>query len=336
MRTRRALILLPLCLLPACANHIRYVDAESEKRDTTPKSTSYVIESNSPEVETDIVKLDVMKVSVTDESSARSTTKYEEYTPYDGTREIWEVPVGIVCMPLALLLNLGDILTFGMIPNETVDGFTAWTFAAANPFMNPEDPERVEKRPVETIVKEGETKEHREETPLANVNVAVHFDDNDGPIMKTDSKGALGFSVLDVITESLQTRPRKLIVSTPDPAGGSEVIQREMYIDRDLAARIYEARTHVLAYKNGPHDPATMGEAVAVIDQLKFKDYSLTMEDKITQEFGGDEQFMVGFRSKLDQYYAVQPKTPDSKASKTVTTENPRAKRASSSEKAAE
>ena len=333
MRIRWALLLLPLCLLPACANHIRYVDADSEKRDTQAKSTSYVIESDSPTVEKDVVALDVLKVEVSDESSARSTTKYEESTPYSGAREIWEVPVGIVSMPLALLLNLADIITFGMIPNETVDEFTAWTFAAANPFLNPEDPERVEKHAVDTIVKEGETKEHREQTPLANVNVAVHFDDNDGPIMKTDSKGALGFSVLDVITESLQTRPRKLIVSTPDPTGGSSTIQREMYIDRDLAARIYEARGSVLAYKNGPHDPATLGEAVAVLDQLKFKDYSLTMEDKIVQEFGGDEQFMVGFRSKLDQYYATQPKTPESKASKTVTTENPRAKRSSTSEK---
>jgi hypothetical protein len=70
-----------------------------------------------------------------------------------------------------------------------------------------------------------------------------------------------------------------------------------------------------------------LGEAVAALDRLQFKDYSLTLEDKIVNEFGGDEAFMIGFRQTLDRYYATsQPPTGDA-SKRTATTENPRVRK---------
>jgi hypothetical protein len=313
--------------LAGCANHIRYVDASEEHHDLQVRSTAYMIESHTPVIETDLVQLRLFKLEVDDDKAKRSTTKFDEFTPYEGARELYEVPLGIVCIPVALLANVGRVLTFGMIPGQAVDNFTSWAFTAVNPFMNAADPTRVQTRPVSTVTSDGEVKETRVETPLEQVNVAVNFDDYGGRVMKTDSKGQLDFDLLDVITESLATRPRKLVVSTPNPAGGSEEIRREFFIERELAARVYEARNHVLAYRNGPRDAATLGEAVAALDRLQFKDYSLTLEDKIVNEFGGDEAFMIGFRQTLDRYYATsQPQTGDA-SKRTATTENPRVRK---------
>jgi len=326
VRVHLALLSVSFLALAGCANHIRYVDASEEHHDLQVRSTAYMIESPTPVIEHDLVQLRLFKLEVDDDKAKRSTTKFDEFTPYEGVRELYEVPLGIVSIPLAFLLNVGRVLTFGMIPGQSVDNFTSWAFTAANPFMNTADPTRVQTRPVSTVTSDGEVKETRVETPLEQVKVAVNFDDYDGRIMKTDSKGQLGFDLLDVITESLATRPRKLVVSTPDPAGGSEEIRREFFIERELAARVYEARNHVLAYKNGPRDAVTLGNAVATLDRLQFKDYSLALEDKIVNEFGGDQAFMVGFRQTLDHYYATsQP--PNSDVSKrTATTESPQRK----------
>jgi len=324
VRVLFALLSISFVALAGCANHIRYVDANEEHHDLQVRSTAYLIESPTPVIEHDLVQLRLFKLEVDDDKTRRSTTKFDEFTPYQGVRELYEVPLGMVSVPLAFLLNVARVLTFGMIPGQSVDNFTTWAFTAVNPFMNTADPTRVETRPVSTVTSDGEVKETRVETPLDQVNVAVNFDDYAGRVMKTDSKGQLGFDLLDVITESLATRPRKLVVSTPDPAGGTEEIRREFFIERELAARVYDARNHVLAYKNGPRDAVTLGEAVATLDRLQFKDYSLTLEDKIVNEFGGDEAFMISFRQTLDRYYATaQPRNNDV-SKRTATTENPR------------
>lgn len=277
-------------LLAACANHVRFLDVQREVSSSEAVSAAYRIEGAEPVLREANLEFSVARVEVFEDHRTRTTVMFEEYTPYRGVRELYEVPLGLVSIPPAMGANVLGL-----------EGYADRAWAAANPFMNVEDRRRVEQRELHVIDSRTDAQERRVRTPLGDRPVEVRFDDAEPVVFRSDERGLVRFHLLDLITPKLSLRPRKLRVAF-EPRG-SERITREFLLERDLARAVGRARRHVLALQRGSGTVESLAGAIYGLDQLDFEAYSLRVEEAITARYRSDTLFLVEFEDTLDGLY---------------------------------
>ena len=146
-------------VLGGCANHVRYVDVLEEETRTDLRSQEHAIEGGGDTLRTSRITLKLVRIETYEDRIERRTVRQQEYTPYAGWRELYEVPGGLVSVPLSLGFNVLGAVLLGFIPDEAVRGYTSWTYAALNPALNVESAERMQRRPVEVLSGDTETSE---------------------------------------------------------------------------------------------------------------------------------------------------------------------------------
>src|SRR5262245_58021880 len=149
MLSLRSLLLLASCALTAaaaCANQVRFADTVSDREVRAVLETRYVVEPAQGTVDRTRLRLAFAREETIELRVEKTVTRTEELTPYQGVRELYEVPAGLVSVPLSLALNAADLALLGSLPSGFVYGFTSWSFAALNPFLNAESRGRIESR----------------------------------------------------------------------------------------------------------------------------------------------------------------------------------------------
>ncbi len=274
-----ALLLLSL----GCANHLGYsenleqvVRRDLVKSHVAVRTAQDVI--SSPRVVVEIIGQEAVEVR-----TERVVTRFEEATPYQGAREFYEVPAGLVSLPLSLLFNVFDTLLLGYVPNELVDGYTFWTFAALNPFMNAESKKRIRRRVVSKETQLVDFQVEQVDRPLAGRTVGVAFDQFDPVEIQTDSRGQISVHLVEVAPEGLSTPPRKLVLSVE-----GEDQRRWIYLDRDLADRLYRAAVVKAAFGAPEIDPQDAARGILELERLGFNGYSRMLEDRVIEAYRDD------------------------------------------------
>src|SRR5215831_15016195 len=141
----RRVLTLGWCLLAAagCANHVCYEDEmrEHETREVTRASTRIaagdaVVAQPSAEI----------RVSVDETVRIRrreTIVRLDEETPWRAENELWEVPEGLVAVPFFIALRASNKMLLGLVPNDWIDSGMDFGFAALNPALNVEEPDRI-------------------------------------------------------------------------------------------------------------------------------------------------------------------------------------------------
>ena len=88
-----------------------------------------------------------------------------------------------------------------------------------------------------------------------------------------------------------------------------EPLHVEIYIDRDLSRRIFEASKLIPDVKGAVVSSTGLSRSVYALDRIGFKEYSLRLEDQVFERFAANEDFLERFREVLDKLYKGELKT---------------------------
>ncbi len=228
---------LSLALLVAaaggCANSLRTLELDDglERRELT--TTRFEIRGPDGPLRASLVELAVEMEEVTVTSSTRSVRSVEEVTPYQAPRELYEVPAGVVALPLSFVWNALDVALLGFIPNERVEPFLDWAFAAANPFLNVESESRVERVDLGSQVRPGTDETRRAQRPAASQWIEVALDGGPSVRVATDERGQLSVFLDELPWPRDLGIPQRVIATVPTADG--EGARAEIELDGDFA-----------------------------------------------------------------------------------------------------
>ena len=171
-------LLIAFCVFfSGCANHLK-VETHTETEMVRDKISHAVdIGTNAGSfVTTALVNVEVQESQACTGKTFESKAEYDVVTPYKGVLEIYEVPMGIVLLPIGVVVNVLDFATLGLLPNKITDVLLDWSFAGMNPFLNLESENRTERTLKKADKKMIDKKEEFLKKPLANTELLVSSD----------------------------------------------------------------------------------------------------------------------------------------------------------------
>lgn len=171
-------LLIVFCVFfSGCANHLK-VETHTETEMVRDKISHAVdIGTNAGSlVTTALVNVEVQESQAFTVKTFESKAEYDVVTPYKGVLEIYEVPMGIVLLPIGVVVNVLDFATLGLLPNKITDVLLDWSFAGMNPFLNLESENRTERTLKKADKKMIDKKEEFLKKPLANTELLVSSD----------------------------------------------------------------------------------------------------------------------------------------------------------------
>jgi len=267
-------------LLPACANHVRYTSDAFERPAREIVYSEAVVEPQTPILKRPDVELALAADETVIVRKLRSHVRFDEYTPYRSGYEMWEVPVGAVCLPTLLVLRVVDTVGFGFVPETKLDDFSSFTFSALNPLLNLESESRLRRNEVSRETEELDREVQRSLRPLADAKVDLALDARAPQRFKSDARGRVQVELLSLAPETLPGRPRVLRVSI-EGEGKREPRVFELPLSPALSsqlARAVEVRRRARAPGTSPE---AIGRSLAELDALGFSEAALSLEREL-------------------------------------------------------
>lgn len=267
-------------LFAACTNHVRYTSDSFERSKREVVYAEALVEPQkqilkSPDVE---ILLEADETVVV--RKLRSHVRFDEYTPYRSGYEVWEVPVGAVCLPVLVVLRVADTVGLGMVPDQKLDDFAGFTFSAMNPLLNLESETRVRRNEVSRETEELDRDVQRGLRPLAGAKLELALDARTPKKFKTDARGRVQVELLSLAPDSLPGRPRALRVSV-EGEGKREARVFELPLSQTLASQL----THAVEIRRRARAPGTSPEAIGrsltELDALGFSTSALALEHEL-------------------------------------------------------
>jgi len=291
-------------LASGCANHVRFVETERDRESVTPLESRHAIRAPEDLVSAPDVRIQLVRAQTLEIRRERSFTRSEERTPYRGARELWEVPSGLVSVPLSLLFNVTDVLLLGSVPNERVYGSTHWAFAALNPALNVEDAARIERRELQVRRQTLDSRREVKDTPLIDAALHVALDEGAVRVLRSDAEGAVSLHLIELIDAELPWPPRRVRLELRSDDGVNELAASGFFLERELAQRLASAAP-LLAVRNLV-DPSAEQWSAAVygLDRLGFRTLSAELHDLAFQRWASAPERIERFRQRLDALHA--------------------------------
>jgi len=278
---RRLLALLAgTALLPACANHVRYSsDAfETSVREVVHADT--VVEPRERVLQKPELELDLLADETAVVRKLRTRVRSDEYTPYKSGYELWEVPVGAVCVPVLTVLRVVDLVGLGLVPDRSLDDLAGFTFAALNPLLNLESETRLRRKEVSRETEELDRSVERDLRPLPGARLALAIDPRSPVRFSSDARGRVHSDLLALVPEGLPGRPRAVRVAVEgDGKRDPHVI--EIPLSHALAARLAQAIEVRRRARAPGAAPEAVGRSLAELDALGFSASALALETEL-------------------------------------------------------
>lgn len=299
------LLVLAATLVTGCANHLK-VDTHTETEMERQKVSQAIdIETNAGS----LITVPLIAVQVQDSQAFKvktyeAKTEYDVVTPYQGLRELYEVPLGLVLLPVAVVVNVLDFATLGLLPNKLTDVPLDWSFAGMNPFMNIESESRTERELVKSDKKLVDEKEEFLKKPFAGKTLQVSASEARIDVI-LDEHGKAEVSMIRL--SALTTNIEKVTLKADN---GEKSIQRDIDVSRQLRNQLENASIITGRYADLAATEPTP-EAVAALDlkafstdlvalsKLGFESESLRIEKKARSLMTEDQR--AAFNNELDK-----------------------------------
>lgn len=297
MRNFSLLLLATALFMGGCANSLPIQKTVETKVERELKSHHLDITTSEG---SSIVNSPVLQVSV--QGAKTFTVKnyehqvaYDVFTPYEGVRELYELPVGIAALPVAVTVNLVDFALLGLIPNSFTDALLDVSFAGLNPFLNIESASRFEKTAIKEEKKLIDEKEEFVKKPIAGGSLTVTA----GTATTTRTLDANGKAELPLLSMGAAlTEGADHLLLAAESEGAKATLQLD--IGRQLGARLQQAgaitgkyREGALAdlYGNGAvPDVKAMATDIAALSRMGFEKESKGLEKRLLQLLKESEQ----------------------------------------------
>ena len=287
-----ALVLFCVLLLAGCANTIRTYDDTEDRIERATIGTKYAVLLN-PEMpdsfEFTATAATVHKQTV---KKYQTFTHGEVVTPYQGWREFYEVPCGLVLVPVSLCSHLISVFTFGVYPFSFSNDITCVAYSGLNPCLNWESESRTEKRPLTSENKLIDETEEDKVTPIPEAVLKVATSDITREF-KTDEFGTVKLTLVGLDRgESIFRGDREFHFTV---SGDTDTTHR-LLISREFANKLLRARAAIMRYEAAPTG-RKLAETVKTLEELKFTGLAFQLEKRELARNQENTAFMDEFNN---------------------------------------
>ena len=287
-----ALVLFCVLLLAGCANTIRTYDDTEDRIERATIGTKYAVLLN-PEMpdsfEFTATAATVHKQTV---KKFQTFTHGEVVTPYQGWREFYEVPCGLVLVPVSLCSHLISVFTFGVYPFSFSNDVTCVAYSGLNPCLNWESESRTEKRPLTSDDKLIDETEEDKVTPIPEAVIKVATSDLTREF-KTDEFGTVKLTLVGLDRgESIFRGDREFHFTV---SGDTDTTHR-LLISREFANKLLRARAAIMRYEAAPTG-RKLAETVKTLEELKFTGLAFQLEKRELARNQENTAFMDEFNN---------------------------------------
>ncbi len=289
-------------LFPGCANTVRKDKSTETVITRTPRHAISFIRYSDYAKDPSIINIIVNKEVNVKVVHAEDEIYNELETPYSGWRELYEVPAGIGVFPAALVVNILDFASLGVIPNWMTDDMLDYSFAAMNPCMNAESDSRVVKHELRHENKIVD--QYVDSRKLTAVGAEVRIMDGKKELQRltTDEYGEVKLSLFTPIyLDQIESLAELNIIIKVDDLGKPDIAN--IVLPRRLRYRLVKAREAIKLYRKQP-TPQTLARTVMLLEDLKFSRQSLIFERTELAMHRKNDKFLSEFREAIKQITA--------------------------------
>ena len=277
-------------LFSGCRNVVRGYDEIVDRIDRQVIGTKHAV-LFSPE-EPDGFEFSATAANVTKQKIKKYQVfvRGELVTPYQGWRECYEVPCGLLLVPVSLCSHIISVFTFGVYPFSFSNHVTDLAYSGLNPCLNWESEDRLEKCPLESQDKLVDESEEDQVSPIPNAVIAVTTGDQERKF-QTDQFGAAKIRLVGLDRGNALFAGDRLFRFT---VVGDAAPVREWLISRQYANRLLQARAAILRYGAAPSGKALV-QAVKKLESLKFTGLAYQLEHSELEKHRKDAAFIREF-----------------------------------------
>ena len=285
-------------LLTACANPMSQRSEHEERVERTLLDHSLQIDVGTPQVmELPQRRIRVHEQQRFDVVEYEVTRRYDRYTPYQGWRKVYEMPLGAVAVVAGAGANVVNLFALGHLPESVTHGWLKYGIDGLNPFMN--------------VVSNGRAQQNLASVTEARIGQRVEATDlpwserlvevQAGPRtheLTTDRNGVLRLNLLDSpFAEQNLNRVGTLHLQAQDEDSGIRG-DASLLIGSDLRGKLVEARRLIFDDLEGD-DVGQWVHRVKRLSELGLEEEASELEQSLVELTRNDPELQQAFLHDL-------------------------------------
>lgn len=287
---------LPL-VLAGCANHLRDMDSVSQEDDKKVLNVKYDLKLTPETIRDASYHVEIEKLESVEIKKYQVSTVKSIVTPYQGWRELYEVPAGIGLLPVSIGSHLLFICSFGILPYDIPKSITNLSFTGMNPALNWENEERSEENLVSLERKLLSDVTENIKTPLAHQEITIRSEKQNRKYTTDDFGGFdLNFLALNA-ADTFFPNGRKVSFVVEDTP---ERELKHIILTRDFLARLRRAQDRINAYRANPSGK-DLFETVIYLEKNGFEQLAYSLEESELARTASDARFQEAFKSAAQE-----------------------------------
>ena len=283
-------VLMPV--VSGCANFIRNYEATEDRvtRTLVGSKNDVVFKPSTPvDSEFTAVAVTVNKEKV---KKIQVFIRGEVETPYSWWREFYEVPCGLVLVPVSLCSHILSVFTFGVYPFSFSNQITDLAYSGLNPALNWESESRSVKKVTEAKEKMFDEQEEDKVIPIANAVIILQTG-NLKRSLQSDKFGEAKVVLVGLNKEdSVFIGDREFIFSIE---GKKKMAPRQLLINRTFANKLLRARAAIQRYRFGRPTGKKLVQTVKTLEEMKFNRLAFQLEKQELTKHKNNRAFMAEF-----------------------------------------
>lgn len=268
-------LLIFLAMLSGCSNYITTETTQETVITRTPVKSETVLDVSNINSES-IVQIKAEKRVDEKVVTEEVTNKEDVSSPYHGYRKFYQMPLGLLLFPAAIVVGVADVCTLGLIPNRFTDELLDLSFTGMNPFLCWEDDSTTERTLKSSTRKPIDTKEEITVLPLNNINLYLVSNTSETFNLRINDVDHLEVMVVKIAVEQMKNpidlRYFDLHVENTTNKPADRII-----ISREMDSKFLKARK-LIANLQIDSSPKSLASCVLGLEKLGFSEYALTVE----------------------------------------------------------
>ena len=284
--------LLPL-VLAGCANHLRDMEDVSQEESKKTLNVKYDLKLTPETIRDASYHVEIEKLESVEIKKFQVNTVKSIVTPYQGWRELYEVPAGIGLLPVSIGSHLLFICTFGILPYDVPKNITNLSFTGMNPALNWENEERSEENLISRESKMLSDVTENIRTPLAQEEIDVRSE-KESRTYTTDDFGGFELNFLAVNDKDSFFPSGRKITFTLEEDPDMEL--KRVILTRDFLARLLKAQAKIASYRESPSGKELF-DTVIYLEKNGFEQLAYSLEESELARTKNDSSFQDDFKS---------------------------------------
>ncbi|MBO4490845.1 MAG: hypothetical protein J5944_05735 [Lentisphaeria bacterium] len=284
--------------LAGCANHLNDIDTVSQENEKNVLNVKYDLRLTPETIRDASYHVEIEKLESVDVKSYQVRTVKSIVTPYEGWRELYEVPAGIGLFPVSVCSHVLFIFSFGILPYDIPKSVTNLSFTGMNPALNWENEERSEENLVLIERKMQSDVTENVKTPVAHQEITVRSDKQSRKYTTDDFGGFdLNFLALDP-ADTFFPNGRKISFVVE---GKPEKELRHIILTRDFLSRLQWAQAKINAYRAKPSGK-DLFDTVIFLEKNGFDQLAYSLEESELARMANDRAFQDAFKAAAQEH----------------------------------